>query len=268
MTSPIPTPEFYPGIAETILATNCFGALMIALNLAQMFKVRFSEDEFWLIYCGVMSGVLFGALFVLDNPAKIFGIAGWGWVAAFPVGWAGARACNRADGWVLRRWFHYRKMSRQVPGAGHRYGNNSRSDPVIEQVRPGRQSQRSVCPDSSLRQSGQLTQNRWQPFVLTSSVGVLEELVFRGVLLQLCMGFSSRPTIAIALVALIIMFALSHVWYGVEHILAKLPLSIFTTLSALALDTVWPAIVTHVIFNMEIVRKRKVMAVPGSSVSY
>lgn len=241
---------------------------MIALNLAQAFKVRFTEDGFWLIYCGVMSVVFVGALFVLDQPTRIFGAPGWGWVAALPLGWVGATVCSRADIWVLRRWSHYRKALKQAAAARSGHNRNLRTDPVIERMRPGNPSKRSAGSVWPSRQQERSAQSGWRQIVLTSSVGVLEELVFRGVLLQLCLGFASWTAIGIALTAMVLMFALSHVWYGVEHVIAKLPLSVVTTVLVLAMGTVWPAVVTHVIFNVEILRKRRLAVAPGTLVPY
>src|SRR5207244_772413 len=72
-----------------------------------------------------------------------------------------------------------------------------------------------------------------QEFDLVTVVlaATLEELVYRGFLVSACWLLPVVTLQIAALVGLVLMFALSHVWFGWVHVLAKLPLGALTMLS-------------------------------------
>lgn len=90
------------------------------------------------------------------------------------------------------------------------------------------------------------------------SVGALEELVYRGVLVSACFLLPGSGYVALALVGLVVAFALPHVWFGWTHVAAKLPLSALAMGSVLALGTVVPAVVAHVLFNVRVRQELRV----------
>jgi membrane protease YdiL (CAAX protease family) len=86
---------------------------------------------------------------------------------------------------------------------------------------------------------------------------VLEELVYRGLLVSVCYLPAGIGWNALLLLVMMTVFALSHIWFGWAHVLAKLPLSATTMVTVLALGTVLPAIVAHVFFNYRIWRETR-----------
>jgi membrane protease YdiL (CAAX protease family) len=92
------------------------------------------------------------------------------------------------------------------------------------------------------------------PLVALTAIGALEELVYRGVLLSACLLVPVAALRDAALAATVAAFALSHVWYGWPHVLAKLPLGVLALASALAFGTVLAAVAAHVVFNAAVWR--------------
>jgi len=101
----------------------------------------------------------------------------------------------------------------------------------------------------------------WSPqtrlFVLLTSAG-LEEVAFRGFMLQTFLFV--RPFVAQAalVAALIPVFALTHLWFGWTQVAAKLPLAALTLGVALSSNSLTPAIATHLMFNMLIWRRERI----------
>lgn len=85
-------------------------------------------------------------------------------------------------------------------------------------------------------------------------VAVLEEVIYRGLLVRACFLLPTVSWVVAALVASAVLFALAHLRYGWTHVLAKLPLGALTLTAAVGLGTVWPAVVTHVVFNLKVLR--------------
>jgi hypothetical protein len=93
--------------------------------------------------------------------------------------------------------------------------------------------------------------------LLLASAG-LEELAFRGFMLQFFLFV--RPLVAqTALVgALVPIFALTHLWFGWTQVVAKLPLGTLTLGVALCSGSLTPAILTHLTFNLLIWRRERI----------
>jgi len=90
---------------------------------------------------------------------------------------------------------------------------------------------------------------------LLMAIAVLEELVYRGLLLDFCFrlpGFGWQVT---GVAGMTIWFALVHVWYGWVHVAAKAPLSIVATALALLGGGPAAAVLAHVMFNYQICRR-------------
>jgi Type II CAAX prenyl endopeptidase Rce1-like len=155
--------------------------------------------------------------FTLFTPAELFGAPAWAWVAAVPVGLALGVAATRLDRAVLRR---SRRRSRR---AGAQRGSSA----------------------------GPPLDPRAFPLWGDVSVGALEELIYRGFLVQAALLLAA-PYAAPVLAATAAAYALSHIWFGWRHVAAKLPLSLLALGSTLALGTVLPALVAHVYFNARV----------------
>jgi membrane protease YdiL (CAAX protease family) len=85
---------------------------------------------------------------------------------------------------------------------------------------------------------------------LLVSAAVLEETLFRGVLVELALGVHPWPVAAISVAVTAALFALMHIPFGLVEVLSKLPLSILALATVLALGTVVPAMLAHVLFNV------------------
>jgi Type II CAAX prenyl endopeptidase Rce1-like len=85
-------------------------------------------------------------------------------------------------------------------------------------------------------------------FGLTAG-GALEELSYRGFIVQICLQAPSVPLRAAALVVTTAAFALSHVWFGWAHVAGKAALGIIALGLVMTFQSVIPAIVAHIIFN-------------------
>jgi hypothetical protein len=77
----------------------------------------------------------------------------------------------------------------------------------------------------------------------------LEELLFRGILADLCLALPPVGA-AICLAGTTAAFALAHSYLGWHEVLAKLPLGAGALTATLALETVAAAVVAHVLVNV------------------
>jgi membrane protease YdiL (CAAX protease family) len=85
---------------------------------------------------------------------------------------------------------------------------------------------------------------------LLVSAAALEEVLFRGVLVELSLSLRSPALTATCLLASLLAFALTHVALGWAEVFAKLPLGALALISVLLLPSVVPAILAHVLFNL------------------
>ena len=83
-------------------------------------------------------------------------------------------------------------------------------------------------------------------------VGILEELIFRGILVHLCLIIPFKQLIPFALAFNIIWFSLSHIEFGWPNVISKTPLGIITLLGTLITGSVLFAVIVHVVFNLRV----------------
>ncbi|HEY6797035.1 MAG TPA: CPBP family intramembrane glutamic endopeptidase [Kineosporiaceae bacterium] len=82
-----------------------------------------------------------------------------------------------------------------------------------------------------------------------------EECSFRGFVLHQVAAFPGWDR-AVAIAAVTMAFALSHLFFGWIQVLAKLPLSVLATAAALATGSVLAPLVGHVLFNLQAWQRR------------
>jgi membrane protease YdiL (CAAX protease family) len=87
------------------------------------------------------------------------------------------------------------------------------------------------------------------PLPTIVAVAVLEEAVYRGVLLTLCVAIAAPALSALAVAASLAAFALAHVPFGWAHVAAKCPLGALS-LVAMAVGGLPAAAAVHVTFNV------------------
>lgn len=81
------------------------------------------------------------------------------------------------------------------------------------------------------------------------AVSVLEEAVYRGVLLSLCLALVAPALTAVAIAASLVVFAIAHMPFGWPHVAAKFPLGVLC-LGAVAVGGLPAAAAVHLAFNV------------------
>jgi hypothetical protein len=198
------------------------GAFSVAHQLNRLVK---RKTGFFRVHLGVLIfGAAWGLAFLsggLLRPPSAGAAA-----AALPVGLAVGYAALRLDRAILRR---LRSRSRERSRAA--------ALPDAPRLPGAARSPRA----GSVEAAPELL-----PWL---AIAVLEELLYRGILTDLALSLPGWPLTAAALLGVALVFALSHINFGLEHVAAKAPLGVLAALSVLLLGTVWPAVVGHVLFN-------------------
>ncbi|MBV9786969.1 MAG: CPBP family intramembrane metalloprotease [Chloroflexi bacterium] len=239
-------------------------AILVVLSLCS-FSLAAEMHGRWLavrgikiqaVYCGVLSFVCLWALLVI-HPRQILGGSGLALALSVPAGLVLGAVAGRIDRAVIRhsnrqhlRQTYKATLSRQADLRARRP-----TQPLRPRVTP------AVALVDGRRTLGlqRIQQNAWQPqsgheFGLWGviTVAVLEELIYRGFLVAVCFLLPGPLLIGLALAGTVAVFALSHIWFGWVHVVAKLPLGIVALLAVLTLGTVLPAVIGHVFFNVKV----------------
>jgi membrane protease YdiL (CAAX protease family) len=222
--SPIPTPE-QQTYATALLSVSAVSAATLAAWAYQRLGPR-SPAAFLPIYVAVMALITGLALVTVVLPS-VTTVSALNITWSIPVGIAVGFAALNADAAVRR---HTRIL--HPPG----------------QMAPGRtpapgEPQALVRPD--LLGHGR----RGSLLAWLLAVAVLEEVLFRGVALDLALSLRSGPKTAGVLLGSIVLFAMAHQPFGWPDVAAKCVLGGLALLAALMLGSVAPAIVAHVVFN-------------------
>ena len=162
----------------------------------------------------VYVATLLGVAAIAAGALRLPGVRWSSWtIAALLVGLVAGEAAVRADGLIRR------SLRRRAPYT-----------PVI---RPA-----VAAPPTAAHTT----------LALLLAVAVLEEILYRGVLVDLSLEL---PLVAAALciAATVVAFAAAHVYWGWIEMVAKLPLGLAALLASLPFRVVLGAIVAHVVFN-------------------
>jgi Type II CAAX prenyl endopeptidase Rce1-like len=193
---------------------------------------------------------------VLFSPEALLGARGLACALGVPVGLAAGAAATWSDRRLIRA-LNRNSVAQRKPSKDRSVVGMS----GIESQTLHWQSTASTIDRAPRRILGvNRSQWRYNPVLVQREFGlrtvitvaVVEELVYRGVMVQACFLLPGRGWAAVALVGLVAAFALAHIWFGWEQVLAKLPLSAVAMASVLALGTVVPAVIAHVFFNLKI----------------
>jgi Type II CAAX prenyl endopeptidase Rce1-like len=153
----------------------------------------------------------------------------------------------------------------------HRYRVGRVSKRLFEQARePGGQTVvavplftgggRSTLPMKSPKQMRSANKSSNLDYYVNACVGCLEELVYRGTVLQLALAAGSVFLYWTILISSALAFCVGHANFGIYHILSKLPLSL-ACLGLALWQGVFPALSCHLVFNLLItswIDRRKV----------
>lgn len=207
-------------------------------------------------YAAVMGFTVFWG-FTIFSPRELVGDSVNAWVVSLPLGVVIGVIAGWSDRAIVR------SLSRR------RFVDEMGGQPIVR--RTGQRSHR-VRRVTHFPVAGQLARRRalglpgaqqtmWpsagdRPFGLLPLlvVATLEELIYRGLLVQAALLLPSDFMVALALAGSVISFALSHISFGWPHVAAKLPLSALALIAVISLGTVLPAILAHLVFNARIWR--------------
>lgn len=92
-------------------------------------------------------------------------------------------------------------------------------------------------------------------------LGAMEEVVYRGILVQLCGLLVNPRLVAMALALSVVLFGLSHIEFGWPHVISKLPLGALALAAVLGTGFIVPALIAHVLFNVLVYRNHRASTV-------
>lgn len=84
------------------------------------------------------------------------------------------------------------------------------------------------------------------------AVATLEEMIYRGWLLEVCRLLPSGALSGVAVVATVLAFSLLHLPFGWPHVVGKTPLGVLALIGVLLTGSVVAAIVAHICFNVQV----------------
>lgn len=248
-----PEAKLYAVAAVVLCSLSCG-------ELASYSRMRFApsrEGVFLPFYVATMILVSAFAMLVLDLP----GLAWPSWSIFFlslPLGIAAGAVAWQSELVVKRHLLRKSLLvpRRQLGTRSHRsvravsspttYGSRaSRREAWSEHPRPKELLSR---PDSLA--APQAPSQRYYALALLLLAGVFEEVLFRGVLVDLSLDLQSTPLVVACLTVTVLVFALQHLRLGHGEVLAKLPLGMVTLLITLLTRSIVPAIVAHLFFNL------------------
>jgi hypothetical protein len=255
----IPEADSY-GIAILVVYSLSAGSLAVHIHSRLLAGKR---SSFWTVYnCILAFTVAWG--FLLFQPGQILGNSLTAWILSIPTGIVAGWMAGWAERAIIRG------ISRRQLVLANRSDPNGSSNTVwrarrtrLDHVRSapttaGRGAKRRDIGLHKGPQSFQLSPAELQfgfwPIMVAS---VLEELVYRGFLVQVCFLLPNRFLIVMALAGTLLVFALSHIQFGWLHVLAMSPLSALALVAVLSFGTVLPAVVAHIIFNIRVWKRSK-----------
>jgi hypothetical protein len=216
-----------------------YGIAILVLYGLGCFALAAQVHERWLsgtsagflqVHAAVATVIVLWGVMVLD-PMPVLGNSVGMLLLAFPVGLAVGIVARLADRAILRRLTRWQLIRRPSP----RSGNMSHRPQV------------SNLPTSERRAEFKVA---WLVVV-----AVLEELIYRGFLVRTAFLLPAPLLVAGAIVGIVLIFALAHLQFGWEHVMAKLPLSALAMGTVLFLGSVLPAVVAHALFNVKLARE-------------
>jgi hypothetical protein len=246
--------------ATALVAVYALGCGSLAGYLQA--RVRGGPALFLPLYVGLMAAVSALALLVLDLPT-VTGALQAQPVTALAVGLAAGIAARWGEAAVRR--IVSRRAARVRPPLTRAAGGWVGGRPAGA-WRPAGDRPPQLAPPGvpALRAHGVSTAGRYRVLGWWSLAAVLEEVLFRGVLVDLALGLPWPALAGVCLAATAAVFALTHLQLGWGEVLAKLPLAVVTLAAALLLRSVLPAVIAHLWFNLQAWRASAVPVPAGA----
>lgn len=232
-------------VMEVAVTLQIAGAVMTAFHLQRALGRRWRVDV-WRAYFVTLSCVLVVAGSVVA-PWSAFGAPWMMQVIAVPVGLLAGLLAASLDRRLVRRLS--RVGAARGPGERPYGGGSARS------VRRGH-----VWAEEWGGREVYGGREDWRGREMTSraavGVAVLEEMLFRGVLVEISQRLDGTAGV-VMLATSTAWFALTHVGFGWMHVVSKLSLSVAAIAVTLGSGTVLAGIVAHITFNLKVLSERR-----------
>jgi hypothetical protein len=222
------TPEAHVYVVATIVVLSL--ASGSAAIQAQGLWPPARRPPFLVVYVLTMAAVAAAGLALLTVPSawvsspQTLGLS----VFAGLVAGAGAWRCDSA----LRRELQRRERH-----------------PTEVLPRPALVSSRPLGPAQAAMRTATVPTTGLSTLALLLAVALLEEILYRGVVVDLSLQLSSRALAALCITASVAAFAAAHVYAGWPETLAKIPLGVAALFASLPFHAVAGAIAAHMVFN-------------------
>jgi hypothetical protein len=252
----IPEADTY-GVA--ILVVYGLGSSSLAVHIHSRWLAG-RRTNFWTVRNLIQALTVVWGL-SLFAPGQIFGNSLTAWSLSIPAGVVAGWTAGWAEQIIIRRSSRWQLVLANQSGPKGSSTVRRTGDPRSRRVRPAPTPTAGVAKkrDIGIRKG-------WESFRLGPAemqfgfwsimiASVLEELVYRGFLVQACFLLANRFLLVMALAGTLLVFAISHVQFGWLQVLAKLPLGALALMTVLSFETVLPAIVAHIIFNCRVWKK-------------
>ena len=227
------------GIA--ILVLNGLGASSLAAFFYRRWVANLGIPYSRLYLVAMLLVVLWGGL--------IFGLAPLGgspasWLISIPLGIMGGVAAAKADRAIRRLTYWRGSAPKRFEPSRTRVPQNPKRVGSIT----GRKHTTSASNDREFHHGSE-----GYGFSLWSLVALaaLEEVFYRGWLLEVCRLLPSTTLGWAAIVATVLVFSLIHLPFGWPDVIGKVPLGILALIGVQLTGSVAAAIVTHIYFNVQ-----------------
>jgi len=240
---PIPEAGTY---GTTLLALYAGAPFALSAHLQGRWGGRFLA-----IHCGVLAAVVVAGM-VLLRPGEVVGGSPLGWLVALPLGAVAAPLVIRADRELTRRLA--RLAARRPASTPRPPGRATVATRPILTGHPGRRRALGGGRGGLLRPD--LTGGP-MPLALLATAAVLEELVYRGILVRLALDQEAGAMVVLCLAGGTVAFILGHGFLGWTQLVAKIPLGVAALGLRLATGTVLAPAVAHALFNASAWRQRR-----------
>jgi len=219
MVTPTPTPEWRPYVVAIVVVFS-----LASTSLASKVQPGVATARELLRFLGVHSGLMVSTVALAAFCGPALPVAPWSLAGAFwqsVTGLALGHIALVADNKLIR---YSRRWERGAPGV------------VLRQTH------------------GMGANQQVAHLILLCAVAILEEVLFRGVLVELSFRPAS-PAVQCFLLALNVpLFAMTHAYGGLVQVIAKIPLGLFCLVTALTFHTLLAPLIIHLHFNLSVSR--------------
>ncbi len=221
--------------ASLLLSLGCRG-------IAGHLTARYSANgfaRFVPIYCAMLTVSFAVAVLYVGWPD--WPEFTWKWSSAMLFSVLAGAGCAFLDRRVHHSaWTRRLRLERLPKHAVEPTERRARSGRVLVSVPlftgRGVETTRTTTPTGARRK----TSSSRQAFVVNAGVGCLEELVYRGAVLQVGLAAGSIPLYWTIATSSVLVFCVGHANFGIDHIYSKFPLALACMFLAL-----WPGLTHH-----------------------